>query len=62
MSHINGDTLNTFKSIHNSIHHLLKDYHENQTVTDEELVIELESIKNTCGQMITDWKDYLGHK
>lgn len=60
MAHINSDTLETFKNIHNGIHNLLKDYHEKQTVTDEELVKELEYIKSTCSTMITDWKSHLG--
>lgn len=59
MAHLNQDTLNVFKSIHHDIHHLLKRYHEEQSVTDEELVEELESIKTVSASMINEWDLYL---
>lgn len=59
MAHLNSDTLNVFKSIHHDIHHLLKRYHEEQTVTDEELVEELESIKAVSASMIDNWNQHL---
>jgi len=60
MSHINWETLQDYKSTHNFIHNLLKRYHENQDVTEDELVNALEIIKNGCSQSINEWKDYLG--
>jgi hypothetical protein len=61
MSHINSDTLQGYKGTHSFIHHLLKRYYEEQTVTDEELVEALETIKRGCAESIEAWKAYLGH-
>jgi hypothetical protein len=62
MGHINGDTLRVFKEMHNELHNLLKRYHEDQDITEEQLVQMLESVKSTCSTMIPAWKDYLGHE
>ena len=62
MSHINWDTLQDYKQTHQSIHYLLKRYHDEQTLTEEELVQALEDIKNGCGSMIEEWKSYLGYE
>lgn len=62
MSHINSDTLEDYKSTHRFIHYLLKRYREEQTITEEELVEALESIKNDCASQIEYWNNYLGRE
>jgi predicted RNA-binding protein with EMAP domain len=53
---IHRDNLNMLKDIHHDIHHLKYD-----NCTKEDLIKQLEDIKDTCAWLIKDWKEYLGY-